>query len=65
VIYGDGEIDIEVADDGNGPIGSSGTGHGLTGIRERVSMFGGEVEAGPRSEGGYAVRARLPYAVSA
>ena len=64
VSYSDGEIEVEVADDGNGPGGSNGTGHGLTGIRERVSMFGGEVEAGPRSEGGYVVRARLPYAMS-
>ena len=63
VSYSDGEIDVEVADDGKGPRGSDGTGHGLTGIRERVSMFGGEVVAGPRREGGYVVHARLPYAV--
>jgi len=64
VIYRDGEVDVEVADDGRGQTSGNGTGHGLTGIRERVSMFGGEVEAGPRSEGGYVIRARLPYAVS-
>jgi len=52
VSYRAGEIDVEVVDDGSGPTSGSGTGHGLTGIRERVSMFGGEVEAGPRSEGG-------------
>jgi len=64
VIYRDGEVDVEVVDDGRGQTSGKGTGHGLTGIRERVSMFGGEVEAGPRSEGGYVIRARLPYAVS-
>ncbi len=37
-------------------------GHGLIGMRERVTMFGGDLDAGARSEGGYAVRARLPIA---
>jgi len=63
VSYRDGEIDVEVVDDGSGPTGGSGTGHGLTGIRVRVSMFGGQVEARPQSEGGYVIRARLPYAL--
>jgi len=62
VRYGDGELDLEVSDDGAGGAGNGdGGGQGLTGIRERVAVFGGDVEAGLKPEGGYAVRARLPY----
>ena len=55
-------VTIEVIDDGTGEPGhqSPAGGHGLAGMRERAAVFGGSLVAGPRSDGGYAVRARLP-----
>jgi signal transduction histidine kinase len=61
VRYGDGELEIEVVDDGSASGNGDGTGHGLLGIRERVTVYGGSFEAGRGALGGYAVRARLPY----
>ncbi len=62
--YGVGALDIEIADDGAGDVEESqpGGGHGLVGMRERVALFGGDLAAGRRRGGGYAVRARLPLA---
>jgi signal transduction histidine kinase len=60
VRYGDGEVEVSVVDDGPGGGDGGGGGHGLVGMRERVAVYGGELEAGPRTEGGYALRARLP-----
>jgi signal transduction histidine kinase len=60
VRYGDAALELEVADTGTGEANGDSTGHGLAGMRERVAVFGGELESGPRTEGGYAVRARLP-----
>jgi signal transduction histidine kinase len=62
VAYEAHSVLVEVSDDGTGAPNGNGTGHGLVGIRERVAIVGGELEAGPRPAGGYAVSARLPYA---
>lgn len=58
-------LEIEVVDNGRGaaaPLlaGAAGGGHGLIGMRERVGMFGGELQTGPILPGGYRVWARLP-----
>ncbi len=57
--YGLDDVLIEVIDDGRGgAIGA--TGYGLTGMRERVDLLGGEMAAGPVGERGFRVSARLP-----
>ena len=56
----DDAVDVEVTDDGTGAGEGGGTGRGLLGMRERVAAYNGRLEAGPRPEGGYAIRARLP-----
>ncbi len=55
------EVRVEVTDDGSGHQWSpKPPGHGLIGMRERTVMHGGDFTAGPRPDGGFAVRARLP-----
>jgi signal transduction histidine kinase len=57
--YGERSLEIEVVDDGRGGT-VNGSGHGLIGMRERVTIYGGPLAAGPRRDGGFRVRARLP-----
>jgi signal transduction histidine kinase len=60
--YGEDDIAVEVRDDGRGADGY-GTGHGLVGMRERVSTYGGTLATGRAEGGGFAVRARIPAPV--
>ncbi|WP_405436008.1 sensor histidine kinase [Streptomyces avidinii] len=64
--YGEQELTVEVVDDGRGtPDGMGGTGFGLMGMRERVSLLHGRFSAGPRDGGGFRVEAALPLPVTA
>jgi signal transduction histidine kinase len=58
--YGQTSLVLEIVDDGAGGSSEAGTGHGLDGMRERVLMYGGTMDAGPLEEGGFRVRAELP-----
>jgi signal transduction histidine kinase len=60
--YGAHDITVEVTDDGRGPPPSAARsqGAGTIGMRERVALFSGELQVGPRAQGGYAVRVCLP-----
>ena len=64
VQYSDGEVEVTVSDDGRGVGTGDGGGHGLVGMRERVSVYGGELDAGPKPGGGYRLRAKLPLTAS-
>jgi signal transduction histidine kinase len=65
--YREADLVVEVADAGRlmpavGPAPSEvpGSGRGLLGLRERIALYGGELDAGPQPGGGWLVRARLP-----
>jgi len=61
--YGPDDVAVEVTDDGPGAGFAAGSGYGLIGMRERVMLHGGRLEAGPLDEGGFRVWARLPLPV--
>jgi signal transduction histidine kinase len=63
VRYEPGALGLEIVDDGRGVNGRSEGrgGHGLVGMRERVAVYGGTLETGPKPGGGFRVVARLPY----
>ena len=58
--YGPDTLEVTATDTGHGPPGADGTGNGLVGMRERVSLFGGQLEAGPAPQSGFRVAARFP-----
>jgi signal transduction histidine kinase len=64
--YAADRVEVAVDDDGDGlaATGTSGAGLGLTGMRERVELLEGELEAGPRAGGGFHVHATLPTTTS-
>ena len=57
-------LELEISDDGRGPVAANGVwdGHGIAGMRERATLHGGSIHAGVGRGGGFAVRARLPLA---
>ena len=59
--YRPDDLVITVTDDGRPLTGPGGPGgRGLIGLRERIGLYGGELDAGPRPGGGWRVRARIP-----
>ncbi|HWW53067.1 MAG TPA: ATP-binding protein, partial [Acidimicrobiales bacterium] len=62
VHYSETVLGLDIRDDGagDGSDPTSSSGHGLIGMRERVALFGGELQAGRDPAGGFSVHARLP-----
>jgi signal transduction histidine kinase len=59
--YGNDQVEVTVTDNGQGaPASVPGSGHGLTGMRERATLLGGALEAGPQPHGGFRVHVTLP-----
>ncbi|MEU9186475.1 ATP-binding protein [Streptomyces sp. NPDC048484] len=65
--YGDEELALAVEDDGRGVAArpaEAGGGSGIAGMTERSRVLGGKLTAGPLPEGGFVVRAWLPYGIT-
>ena len=60
--FGEEELEVEIVDEGSGNGDGPGSRAGLAGIRERVAVFGGRFESGPRSGGGWLLCAAFPLA---
>jgi signal transduction histidine kinase len=62
VDYGNDHLRVEVIDTGGTPTAAAatGNGHGLVGLRERLAIYGGTLQTGPRLSGGYRVTALIP-----
>ena len=60
VVEAGDDLTITVANGPSRPSPTSGTGYGLLGMRERVALAGGALEAGPTADGGFRVAAVLP-----
>jgi signal transduction histidine kinase len=60
--YRPDQLEVEIVDDGPGEVvpGMTSGGLGLIGMRERASLHGGQLSAGPAAGGGFAVRVKLP-----
>lgn len=65
VAYGEASLGLTIRDDGSGPSGQLVPGHGIIGMRERVSLHGGELHVGNDDAGGFVVRAFLPIGSTA
>lgn len=64
VRYDRDALELEVLDEGQADAPSDNEGFGLIGMRERIALYGGELEHGRRNGGGYRLRARLPLSAS-
>jgi signal transduction histidine kinase len=60
VRYADGQVEVCVSNDGRLDAAVDEAGHGLVGMRERVAVYGGELEAGPQPAGWFRLRVTLP-----